>query len=454
MSASPAGGDPVRKDVARAAVPAVRIPSLRRPFAPGARALACALVSCLVTAWLVAGALVLQVQEREVAVRALYLPMAAQALRQQLDAQPGETARRSAILAASASGRVPGRPAGLPADLDWTGGVQDRHGAVIVAAPGFERLQGAPLGALALAAGSGAEHGLVRTRTGAGVPVVLAYSRLRAQDAVAVVGTTERALVGDWQRWAAPRIAAVGLALLAGTATALWLLRDLAKAQAGIARAAQRQTALRQQLQARTRERDTAQRAQAEAERESRRDPLTRLANRTAFLRRLDAAIGSRRGVGGSLTVLFVDLDDFKSVNDRWGHAVGDALLCAFATRLLGAVREGDLTARLGGDEFAVLVDGLTAQETEPIAQALLDRLSLPYGLCEQRLQVTASIGMASYPADAGDAAGLLHAADVAMFGAKAAGKGDFRCSSWGRLPSPGSAHAADAADAADGRTD
>ena len=144
--------------------------------------------------------------------------------------------------------------------------------------------------------------------------------------------------------------------------------------------------------------------------------------------------LGARVASFYSLTVLFVDLDDFKSVNDHWGHAVGDALLCAFATRLLGSVREGDVTARLGGDEFAVLVDGLSAQETEPIAQALLDRLSLPYGLREQRLQVTASIGMASYPQDVRDAAGLLHAADVAMFSAKAAGKGDFRRSGWGQL--------------------
>lgn len=156
-------------------------------------------------------------------------------------------------------------------------------------------------------------------------------------------------------------------------------------------------------------------------------DPLTALPNRRRMVQELDARIAECRRHSGCLTVFFIDLDNFKAVNDRLGHATGDALLQAFATRLRGAVRETDLAARLGGDEFVVLIDGLAPAAAETIAQVLVERLSQPYALGDHRITASASLGLAGYPADGADGAALLAAADRAMYAVKTAGKGHFR---------------------------
>lgn len=415
----------------RAAVDAAAGPDdglVVRRTAPAPRALALMLLACMLPAWLSIAVLAHEDHDREMQARAALVLAAAQSLRQQLDA----AATRPGVPAVPADTAL---LAGLPRELGWTGGVQDPRGTVVVAAPGFERLHGEPLQSLAAAWSGGEREGLRHARTAAGVPVVVAFSRLQAGDAMAVVGATERALLADWQRWVTPLLVAIVGLTTAGVAAAAWMARRLWHESAGLARAATAQAETLRLLHARTRERDAALLAQAEAAREARRDPLTRLANRTAFLQRLEACIRHRAEVGGVLTVFFVDLDDFKSVNDRWGHAVGDALLCALATRLVGSVREADFPARLSGDEFAVLIDGLTAHEAEPIAQSLLARLSLPYGVAEHTIRVSASIGMATFPHDARDAASLLQAADAAMYVAKAAGKGDFQHSGWSGVP-------------------
>lgn len=392
------------------------------------RTLALLVLACLLPAWLAVGALDLEARRRDAAAREGHVLGVAQALRRQVERAPGGW-RQQALADASAAGlpAVPARPG-------WSGAVQDLQGAAWLATPGFERLRGAPLAAVARAAAGRDDDGFVHARTEAGVPVVLAYSRLDGGDAVAVASATEQALLDEGPQRLSPLLAAVGLVQVAAAAAAAWLLRRQARASRGLVEAAAAGAAAVRLLHVRTQERDEALLAQAEASREARRDPLTRLANRTAFLQRLQACIRERREHGGPLVVLFIDLDDFKAVNDRWGHVVGDTLLCAFATRLVGGVREGDLPARLSGDEFAVVLDGLTLAEAEPVAQGLLDRLSQPYGLGARSLQVTASIGMAAFPDDAGDAAALLEAADAAMYAAKGAGKGHYRSSGWDAL--------------------
>jgi diguanylate cyclase (GGDEF)-like protein len=152
-------------------------------------------------------------------------------------------------------------------------------------------------------------------------------------------------------------------------------------------------------------------------------DPLTGLANRTLFSQRLTAALtGPDRG----LAVLFIDLDDFKTVNDSLGHSAGDALLIAVAERLGGCLRDGDIASRLGGDEFAVLLDGIEGIETAVVvADRILQSLDRPVSVGGQNLTVAASIGLAIGGADTGaDAATLMRNADTAMYGAKAHGKG------------------------------
>jgi diguanylate cyclase (GGDEF)-like protein len=152
-------------------------------------------------------------------------------------------------------------------------------------------------------------------------------------------------------------------------------------------------------------------------------DPLTGLGNRTLFADRIAhaSARSGRQELG--LTVLLIDLDDFKAVNDGLGHAIGDDLLVAVAERLLIATRESDTVARLGGDEFAILVEDHPGGEG-PIraADRILNGLAVPYDLGGRTVFMSASIGIARHhtPASGND---TLRHADVAMYMAKAAGK-------------------------------
>ena len=153
-------------------------------------------------------------------------------------------------------------------------------------------------------------------------------------------------------------------------------------------------------------------------------DALTGLANRRLFVERVAAGLGARRAPGG-LAVLFLDLDDFKTVNDEMGHAAGDALLAAVSERLAGACRETDLAARLGGDEFGVFVTELQdASEARLVAERIHAVLSNPVEIAGRIVPVGVSLGVAVDTAETRTADDLLGAADVAMYRAKAAGKG------------------------------
>ncbi|MGY2067089.1 diguanylate cyclase domain-containing protein [Blastococcus sp. SYSU DS0619] len=158
-----------------------------------------------------------------------------------------------------------------------------------------------------------------------------------------------------------------------------------------------------------------------ELRRQARTDPLTGLLNRTAFNERLAEATAVV-DPDAPPAVLFVDVDDFKGVNDTLGHAAGDELLLAVAARLSTVVRGGDVVARLGGDEFALLLDDADGARLQDVADRLLAALRAPVELAGRAVTVTASIGGAL--ADVGcTAEQLLHRADTAMYAAKRAGK-------------------------------
>jgi diguanylate cyclase (GGDEF)-like protein len=150
-------------------------------------------------------------------------------------------------------------------------------------------------------------------------------------------------------------------------------------------------------------------------------DPLTGLANRTLFRTSLSKAIeqhDSRRGA-----VLFIDLDDFKTVNDSFGHATGDALLVEVATRLRSCVTETDAIARLGGDEFAVLLSAVaTPAEAIEMAGRVLKSFDAPALVTQRRLDIRASVGIAMIEPSA-DPEAMMRSADTAMYMAKAQGK-------------------------------
>lgn len=152
-------------------------------------------------------------------------------------------------------------------------------------------------------------------------------------------------------------------------------------------------------------------------------DLLTGLPNRRLLLDRLEQEVKHANRRALPLSILFMDLDGFKAVNDSLGHKAGDRLLADAAKRLTDCVREDDTVARLGGDEFTVIVTGARQREdVERVAQAIIGALGLPFPLAQQSVQISVSVGIASYPKDAASSSDLLVAADQAMYRAKKSG--------------------------------
>jgi diguanylate cyclase (GGDEF)-like protein len=153
-------------------------------------------------------------------------------------------------------------------------------------------------------------------------------------------------------------------------------------------------------------------------------DALTDLANRTLFEQRTQEALAEvGAGTGRTLSLALIDLDDFKAINDRLGHAVGDALLVVVAQRLREAVREDDVVARLGGDEFGLLLRGLPSDEATEVLDRIAESLTRPVHALGYDLLVKASIGLAEVWPQANPQE-LLRRADLAMYAAKERGKG------------------------------
>ena len=158
----------------------------------------------------------------------------------------------------------------------------------------------------------------------------------------------------------------------------------------------------------------------------ARHDPLTGLGNRILFQEEFDLEIARAARQQLRVGVMIVDLDGFKDVNDTSGHQSGDILLFEVASRLRGCF-EGGTVARLGGDEFAIILQKVSgAAEIEAKAAALIESLSEPYALGPYRATVGASVGVSIYPKDALEPGKLLQCADIALYRAKAAGKGNF----------------------------
>jgi diguanylate cyclase (GGDEF)-like protein len=157
----------------------------------------------------------------------------------------------------------------------------------------------------------------------------------------------------------------------------------------------------------------------------ARHDGLTKLCNRNAFLDALQSATDRFDSTGAGFAVYFIDLDKFKAVNDRFGHAVGDAVLVGFAQRMQSTAVDGEVLARLGGDEFAVLkLQVLGAADAMAFADRLLEAFQPPMQIESHTLRLDASIGVALHRSPGGDADVLLRTADAAMYKAKASGQG------------------------------
>ncbi|MEW6583925.1 MAG: EAL domain-containing protein, partial [Actinomycetota bacterium] len=167
--------------------------------------------------------------------------------------------------------------------------------------------------------------------------------------------------------------------------------------------------------------------AAAELEHHAFHDPLTGLANRALLRDRGDLELARMGRTSGALAALFIDLDDFKTVNDSLGHAAGDQLLIEVADRVRGVLRPSDTAARLGGDEFVVLLADTDEDGAVAVAERVLDALRPPVALLGRQIYVHASVGIAVAAEPSRGPDGLLSDADIAMYMAKSEGKGGLR---------------------------
>jgi diguanylate cyclase (GGDEF)-like protein/PAS domain S-box-containing protein len=168
--------------------------------------------------------------------------------------------------------------------------------------------------------------------------------------------------------------------------------------------------------------------AQARIEFMALHDPLTQLPNRAYLTERLNSILALARRREGATAILFIDLDNFKTVNDSLGHAVGDALLVEIARRITAAVRGADVVSRLGGDEFlVVLSDIASSEDAARVATKLIDAISSVAAIDGNKLSVSPSIGISVFPADGDTADELIRHADAAMYHAKESGRSNYQ---------------------------
>ncbi|MBN2041753.1 MAG: GGDEF domain-containing protein [Spirochaetes bacterium] len=157
------------------------------------------------------------------------------------------------------------------------------------------------------------------------------------------------------------------------------------------------------------------------------RDPLTGLANRSYFRDRVRFSLISANEINRSVGIIYFDLDDFKYVNDTYGHAVGDSTLCAVAERIRRYLRTDDLAARLGGDEFTIMIDNvIDFEQIIPLIDRFVINFHSPVKLGEIEVKISGSIGLALSIPNEDDVDSLLKKADLAMYQAKHSGKGQY----------------------------
>jgi len=319
----------------------------------------------------------------------------------------------------------------IPAN--WRATILDSTGSVVARSVDLEKFQGKKVSSGLLADIHAASEGSQEGMTLDGTPVLTVFSRSPVTQWTVVIGIPMQELTAglfDTLLWL---IAATVTALLAGIS---WTWHFGGRVAGSVRALIQPARALgrgdpvaipelhfkeaRELGSALLDAAATLQQSQFKA----RHDVLTGLANRAHFEAVVNQQLAVCRRDHSTIAILYIDLDGFKAVNDEYGHEAGDQLLCQVATRLKSAIRESDMTARLGGDEFAVALIHVEQHSAETFGKQLIETLSRSYQLGAVTASISASIGVAAFPASAQHMDTLLIRADKAMYQAKAAGKG------------------------------
>jgi diguanylate cyclase (GGDEF)-like protein len=316
---------------------------------------------------------------------------------------------------------------------DWIAVVFDASGTIVARTHETERFVGMK-GAHALVKRmTELDEDSIETLTVEGIDVVSFFSRSPASRWSVAIGIPTADLTADLRRSAAWGVAGLA-ALLASTLWAAWSISDrISRSVRGLSAPALALGAGEAVVVPSLHLREADEVAQAmtkvsemlrDARHHANHDSLTGLANRAMLGEIIDSQIAICDRGHSALAVLFIDLDRFKVVNDRYGHATGDAVLCEVAERLKRRIRSSDVAARLGGDEFAVVMVNTNIEAATVLAEELKASLCAPYPVGPVVLDIRASIGIACYPSSGLERDAILQRADAAMYLAKLAGGG------------------------------
>jgi diguanylate cyclase (GGDEF)-like protein len=344
--------------------------------------------------------------------------------------------RDGKIVYSLGAGIVPGRVATLlqrqKLPQGWVAGVLDGTGTVIARTRDMDRYVGKKGVPDVVKASRQATEGTLATVNLDGIPVITAFSRSEMSDWTVTVAMPRSALTGGLQKSLWLLIASTAI-LLSGGLWMAWNFGDrIANALHGLTGPALELGSGKEVTVPPLHLKEADEVAQAlmaasnlllTAQRGAHYDVLTALANRALLHEILKQQLAICVREKSELSVLYIDLDGFKAINDLHGHAAGDDLLRAVATRIDSAIRGSDVAARFGGDEFVVLLVQSGAESARTVAAKLVALLSAPYHLHELEIRVSASIGIAIFPGSAVSSASLLERADEAMYEAKKAGR-------------------------------
>ena len=323
--------------------------------------------------------------------------------------------------------------------IDWVIAIQDSKARFIARSRHIDQFVGQPVPPDLARALSGKQTGTLQGVTKEGVVVVAAYTHLRRFGWSLAVGVHKEKLLNDLNWTIASALVAVFLISAVGFSVAMRIARRIKSEIVGLVPLAEALSRAEAVHPYRCQFAETNEVVQAlqsaserlcEAEYKAFHDPLTGLPNRQmmhSILPRYQSLCIRNKT---SLSLLYIDLDGFKAVNDTLGHQAGDDILCAAARRMLGAVRKSDVCIRLGGDEFVIILPETEKAAAQAIRQKFVDLLSIPIDTSAGNAQISASIGVASLPAGVGQLDDLLARGDIAMYEAKRSGKRQVTCSS------------------------